>query len=119
VATNLGVVDESTTLGTATGDLEGAVAATILGVGPGPNDTTVFTVQHYFVTTDGDAVFVDEAQATAVMVAPGLFAVVSYPLRITGGTGKFEGATGQIDNIGEVDMNRGVTVFRYTGKLCR
>jgi hypothetical protein len=38
---------------------------------------------------------------------------------LTGGTGKFEGATGQIDNIGEVDMNRGVTVFRYTGKLCR
>jgi hypothetical protein len=119
VATNLGVVDANTTLGTATGDLAGAVAAAILEVAPGPNDTTIFTVQHHFVTERGDAVFVDKAKATAVMVAPGLFAVVSYPVRITGGTGRFEGATGRIDNIGEVDLNRGLTVFRYTGRLCR
>lgn len=119
VATNLGVVDANTTLGTATGDLAGAVAAAILEIAPGPDDTTVFTVQHHFVTERGDNVYVDKAQAKAVMIAPGLFAVLSYLVRITGGTGAFEGATGRIDNIGEVDLNRGQTVFRYTGRLCR
>lgn len=119
VSTNLGVVDANTTLGTATGDLAGAVTATILEVAPGPDNTTVFTVQHHFVTERGDAVFVDKARATAVMVAPGLYAVLSYPVRITGGTGQFKGATGRIENIGEVDLNRGLTIFRYTGQVCR
>lgn len=119
VMTNLGVVDANTTLGSATGDLKGAVAVTILDIQPGDNGTTVFTVQHHFVTETGDALFVDKAQATAAPVAPGLFAVVTYPLRIIGGTGRFKGATGTIDNIGEVDLNSGHTVFRYSGQICR
>ena len=116
--TNLAVVDANTSLGTATGDLEGAVAATILEIAPGENGTTVFTVQHYFVTETGDTIAVDKAQATAVMVAPGLFAIVSYPVTIVGGTGRFAGATGGFDNIGEVDLNTGHTVFRYRGQVC-
>ena len=71
------------------------------------------------VDETGDAVYVDKARATAVAVAPGLFAVVSYPVRITGGTGRLAGASGRIDNIGEVDLDRVLTVFRYTGRLCR
>jgi hypothetical protein len=118
ILTNLAVVDANTTLGTATGDLKGAVAATILEVAPGDNGTTVFTVQHHFVTEAGDTVDVDKAHATAVMVAPGLFAVVSYPVTIVGGTGRFAGATGGFDNIGEVDLNTGRTTFRYRGRLC-
>lgn len=116
--TNLAVVDANTTLGTVTGDLKGAVAATILEVAPGDNGTTVFTVQHHIVTESGDTVDVDKARATAVMVAPGLFAVVSYPVTIVGGTGRFAGATGGFDNIGEVDLNTGHTTFRYQGRLC-
>ena len=116
--TNLAVVDANTTLGTVTGDLKGAVAATILEVAPGDNGTTVFTVQHHIVTESGDTVDVDKARATAVMVAPGLFAVVSYPVTIVGGTGRFAGATGGFDNIGEVDLNTGRTTFRYRGRLC-
>lgn len=42
VMTNLGVVDNSTTLGVVDGDLKGAVAATIKSVTPGPNGTTIF-----------------------------------------------------------------------------
>jgi hypothetical protein len=118
IQTNLGVVDANTTLGTATGDLKGAVAATILSVAPGDAGTTVFMVQHHFVTEAGDTIAVGAAKATAVMVAPGLFAIVSYPIRIVGGTGRFDGATGRLDNIGEVDLNVGHTVFRYTGKVC-
>jgi len=116
--TNLAVVDANTTLGTVTGDLKGAVAATILDIAPGDNGTTVFTVQHHLVAESGDILEVDRARATAVMVAPGLFAVVSYPVTIVGGTGRFAGATGGFDNIGEVDLNAGRTTFRYHGRLC-
>ncbi len=107
VFTNLAVVDANTTLGLATGDLKGAVAATILEVAPGDDGTTVFSVQHYFVTESGDSIAVDVARATATMVSPGLFAVLSYPVKIVGGTGKYEDAIGSLDNIGEVDLNTG------------
>lgn len=118
ILTNLAVVDANTTLGTVTGDLKGAVAATILEIAPGENGSTIFTIQHHFVTEAGDSIVVDKAQATAAMVAPGLFAIVSYPVTITGGTGRFKGATGGFENIGEVDLNTGHTVFRYRGRVC-
>ena len=118
ILTNLAVVDANTSLGTVTGDLEGAVAARILEVVPGENGTTVFTVQHHFVTETGDTIAVDVAHATAAMVAPGLFAIVSYPVTIVGGTGRFHGATGRFENLGEVDLSSGHTVFRYQGRVC-
>lgn len=119
ILTNLGVIDGNTTLGTATGDLKGAVAATILDISPPRSDNTiVFTVQHHFVTDSGDTITVDVAHAVATPVAPGLVAIVSYPITITGGTGRFSGAHGNINNIGEVDLNSGHTIFRYTGEVC-
>jgi len=51
--TNLAVINQATTLGTQTGDLAGAVSAVILSVTPGANGTTVFKVQHHFVTEAG------------------------------------------------------------------
>jgi hypothetical protein len=125
VMTNLAVVDPSTTLGTATGDLAGAVAATILGAVPGANGSTVFTVQHHWVTTAGDTVLTAPAKATAVNVKPTLFAIVSYPIEIVGGTGRFADATGHFDAIGEIDVPNfpssfagGRTIFRYRGQVC-
>ena len=102
VTTNLAVIGDSTTLGTVTGDLRGAVSATILQVSPGASGTTIFTVQHHFVTEAGDTILVKPAQATVTPVTPTLFAVVTYPVEIVGGTGKFTGATGTLNNIGEV-----------------
>jgi hypothetical protein len=81
-------------------------------------------VQHHLVTETGDTITVAPAQATVAPVGPGLFAVVNYPVQITGGTGKFAGATGTFDNIGEVrlpnfpDLTGGTTVFRYSGEVC-
>lgn len=120
VMTNLGVVDQSTTLGIVDGDLKGAVAATILNVVPGPGGTTVFTVQHHFVTQAGDTILVDQATATTKEVVPGsgLFAVLNYPVHIKGGTGRFAGATGDFTNIGAADLGTGRTVFRYSGQVC-
>jgi len=118
VMTNFGAVDQNTTLGIATGDLRGAVAATLLGAPqPGAGGTVVFRIQHHWVTESGDAITVDPAAATTVPLSNTLFAVVSYPVHITGGTGKFAGATGDVTNIGEADLVKG-TVFRYSGQVC-
>jgi hypothetical protein len=118
VMTNLGVVNDSTTLGVVDGDLKGAVAATILNVTQGSNGTVVFTVQHHFVTQSGDTILTDVATATTTVVAPGLYAVLSYPVHITGGTGRFAGVTGDFNNIGAADLSTGRTVFRYSGQVC-
>lgn len=117
ISTNLGVIDANTTLGTATGDLKGALAAVILSVSQLGNNT-LFAVQHHWVTESGETLLIDKTTATTTQVAPGLFAVIDYPLHISGGTGRFTGATGDLHAIGEVDLNVNHTVFRYTGNIC-
>ena len=125
--TNFGAfgADLNTTLGTATGDLRGAVSGTLLGVPqPGSGNTVIFRVQHHWVTETGDALFFDPATATTVPIASGLFAILTYPVHLTGGTGKFAGATGDLTSTGEVNLPNfpnvtgGTTVFRYSGQVC-
>ena len=125
IMTNFGVITPTSTLGTATGDVRGAVSATLLGAPEsGAGNTVIFHVQHHFVTGSGDIIFVDPATATTVPLSPTLYAVLTYPIHISGGTGKFAGATGDITNIGEVrlpnapDTAGGTTVFRYSGQVC-
>src|SRR5437763_321641 len=96
----------------------GVVCVQIVGQSPGMNGTTVLSVHHYWVTEAGDTIFAAPAQLTAFPVAPGLFAVVTYPVSITGGTGKFQGATGHLDLIGEADFNTGEVGLRYSGRIC-
>ena len=124
--TNFGAISQTTTMGTATGDLAGAVAGTLLGAPePGAGNTVIFHVQHHWVTQTGDTLYFDHATATTVPIAPGLFAILSYPIHLVGGTGKFAGATGDLTGtIGEVnlpnlpDVTGGTSVFRYSGKVC-
>jgi hypothetical protein len=118
IITNFGAVDPNTTLGPATGDLRGAVAATLTAPPqPGPNGTVIFHVQHHWVTESGDNIYFDPAVATTAPLSQTRFAVISYPAHIIGGTGKFAGATGDLTNIGEADLQAG-TVFRYSGQVC-
>jgi hypothetical protein len=120
--TDLGAVDSATTMGVATGDLKGAVGATIQSIDSQDNGATlIFTVQHHWVSESGDQIFLDKAVATAVRVGgqqSTLYAVVSYPSHVSGGTGRFAGATGDFNDIGEVDLGTGQSVFRYSGTLC-
>jgi hypothetical protein len=115
--TNLGAVDQATTMGPATGDLRGAVGATIPSTEASGN-TLVLHVQHHWVTDSGDTLDIDPAAATTTQVSPGLYAVVNYPVHLKGGTGKFAGATGDFTNIGEANLATGQIVLRYTGKIC-
>jgi hypothetical protein len=57
------------------------------------------------------------AAANTVLLSQTPFAIVTYPLHLTGGTGRFAGATGDMNAIGEVDLVKG-TVFRYGGQVC-
>lgn len=118
IITNFGAVDANTTLGPATGDLHGAVAASLLTPPqPGPGGTVLFNVQHHWVTESGDNIYFDHAVATTLPLSQTRFAVVSYPVHIVGGTGKFAGATGNLTFWGEADLVAG-TAFRYSGEVC-
>src|SRR5215475_8328974 len=115
--TNLGAVDSATTMGTATGDLRGAVGATITST-EGSGDTLILHVQHHWVTESGDTLDFSPAAATTTQVAPGLYAIVSYPTHLKGGTGAFASATGDFTSIGEANLANGQIVLRYSGKIC-
>jgi hypothetical protein len=120
IITNFGAVDANTTLGPVTGDLRGAVAATLLTAPqPGPNGTVIFHVQHHWVTESGDNIYLDPAVATTVPVqnSQTRFAIITYPSHITGGTGQFAGATGEVNYFGEADLVSG-TALRYSGQVC-
>lgn len=117
IMTNLGAVDANTTMGIATGDLKGAVGATILNMEQSGN-SLVLHVQHHWVTESGDTLDVAPATATTTQVAPGLYAVITYPVHLKGGTGRFAGAKGDFTVIGEADLVSGRLVFRYTGTVC-
>jgi hypothetical protein len=120
--TDLGAVDATTTMGVATGDLKGVVGATILNIdAQNGGAALIFTVQHHWVTESGDLLFFDPAKATVEQVGGAQstrYGVVSYPVHLKGGTGRFAGATGDFTNIGEVDLATGQLVFRYSGTVC-
>jgi hypothetical protein len=125
VMTDFGAIDSTTTMGTATGDLRGAVSGSILGAPQsGPGGTVIFHVQHHWVTESGDQIFFDPATATTMPLGSGLFAVLTYPLHANGGTGKFASVNGgELNTIGEVHCDNaycsaGQTVFRYSGQVC-
>jgi hypothetical protein len=106
-------INENTTLGTATGDLKGAVSATVT---PGAGGS--FQVLHHWVTEAGDVIVFAPATAVASPFAPGVLGVTYDQIRVTGGTGKFDGANGVLTAFGAADLGHGQTVFRYRGQIC-
>jgi len=119
ILTNLGgfgQIDGSpTTMGVATGDLKGALGVQIVSASP---DFTSITVQHHWVTENGEMLNFDQATLHGTFVASGLLAVTEYKIHLSGGTGRFANATGDMSSIGEVDFNTGHAILRYSGKVC-
>jgi hypothetical protein len=115
--TNIGAIAGVTNLGPVSGDLQGSVAATILGQDGQGN----YLVQHYWVTSAGETILLKEAVLKPVATSdPNVVAVLwgNYSSDILGGTGKFANATGKIDYFGIADFKELTLVLRYRGKVC-
>ncbi len=116
--TNIGAIAGVTNLGPASGDLAGSLAATILG----QNSNGTYNVQHYWVTGAGESITFKKAVLTPTYPTndPGIVAVPwgNYRSYISGGTGKFEGATGYLDYFGMADFYKNTLVLRYRGQVC-
>jgi hypothetical protein len=117
-------IDQTHTLGSATGDLKGGLGVNILAPpSAGPNGSIVFHNHHQWVTESGDTLLLEDAYATAFPTmspaAPALLAV-SYldGVIITGGTGRYAAASGRLAVFGAVDMGKQQLTLRYEGQVC-
>ena len=117
-------LDQSHTLGSATGDLRGGLGVNILAPpSAGPNGSLVFHNHHQWVTESGETILFADADATAFPAmspaAPALLAV-SYldGVNLTGGTGRYAGASGKLAIFGAVDLNKQQLILRYEGQVC-
>jgi hypothetical protein len=119
-------ITQDQTAGTATGDLKGALGVKLLGVvsgAVGNGKPVVLKVQHFWVTETGDTIGSQTAEVTAYPGGspsqPMLYSFVyEKGVEITGGTGKFEGATGLLKAWGGIDLGAGQVAGRYSGTIC-
>ena len=122
--TNIGAITEGgMNLGPVFGDLAGAVAAKIISA----NSDGTFTLQHYWVTSQGDTILMKPAVLTptypvsqSIILNKSIVAVPwgNYASDITGGTGKFDGASGTVSYFGMADFSKSTLVLRYAGTVC-
>jgi hypothetical protein len=116
--TNIGAIEGVTNLGPVSGDLQGSIAATIKGQDSQGN----FLVQHYWVTSAGEAIVLKQAVLKPVATSdPNVVAVLwgNYSSDISGGTGKFKNASGRIEYFGIADFKERTLVLRYRGRVCQ
>jgi hypothetical protein len=119
-------IAQDQTAGTATGDLKGALGVKVLAVVSGTignGKPVTLKVQHFWVTESGDTIYSQEAEVTAYPGAspsqPLLYsAVYEKGVKIIGGTGKFESATGSFKAWAAIDLDAGEAVGRYSGAIC-
>jgi hypothetical protein len=108
-------LDATHTEGTSSGDIKGAVGVQILSI-----SGNVYHVQHHWVTESGDTIYVKDAFLTAFPTSDPNRVLADYldGANITGGTGRFDGATGTLFAFGAADLKLGQITLRYTGTVC-
>ena len=113
-------LNSTTTFGSATGDLGGGIGVTVLKLTPGPGGVLTLHNQHHWVTTQGETILAQPADATAYPSGqPGLYAATyADGVVITGGTGRFAHAKGKVFGWGAIDTSKNELVFRYEGTVC-
>jgi hypothetical protein len=101
--------------GITTGDLKGAVGVSVLSI-----SGNTFHVQHHWVTDSGDTIFLADAVLTTYPTPDANRVLADYlnGINITGGTGAFDGAKGQVFAFGAVDLKLGQLTLRYSGTVC-
>jgi hypothetical protein len=115
--TNINAIDDTINLGPVFGDLKGAVAAKIVSV----NSDGTFTLQHYWVTSTGDTVLFKPAVLTPAGTGDANVVAVlwgNYKSEISGGTGAYKDATGELEYFGLADFKELTLVLRYRGQVC-
>ncbi len=115
--TNIGAIAGQTNLGPVFGDLQGSVAASIVGQDSSGN----FLLQHYWVTSSGESIVFKvatliPASTSQQGVVPVLWG--NYSSEISGGTGKYRNARGKLEYFGIADFNENTLVLRYRGRVC-
>ena len=115
--TNVGAIDGIYNLGPVFGDLRGSVAAKIVS----QNSDGTFTLQHYWITDTGDTVnFKPAVLKPAGTGDSNVVAVLwgNYKSEISGGSGMYAGATGELEYFGAADFKQLTLVLRYRGQIC-
>jgi hypothetical protein len=104
-------------LGTVTGGLAGATMATFTA-SPGSGGDLNLVLHHNFVTDSRDSL--GTSDTGTLIPVPGLSNIyrMSVNYTITGGSGRFTGATGNLQNHGEADLNTGLLTLTYIGQVC-
>lgn len=105
-----------TTTGTLSGGLSGTYDFTLNGTAPTPavNNILLFVGSSTITTKKGH--LLNGADAGAIdSVSPGNLVDL---ITITGGTGAFQNATGQIQVSGNFDASKGKGISTYKGKIC-
>jgi hypothetical protein len=101
-------------LASATGDLRGGVVVYIISFSP-------LVAHGNWVTESGDTIYTNASIATTQLIPGSNVAGSIYlqGLEITGGTGRFLGASGHIKILfGAGDLVTGQSVYRYQGTIC-
>lgn len=118
ISTNF--INSTTTFGSANGDLSGGVGVSVLSLTQNPDGTLTFHNQHSWVTTTGETIVTEPADAIGFPTAiPGFYAARYVDgVVVTGGTGRFKNASGKIYAWGAVDTKGNEVVLRYEGSVC-
>lgn len=116
-------LDNTETLGTATGDLSGGLGVSVLGVTPGSGGgPTIYHVHHHWVTTTGDTLLFKDADLSAFPTGVSGVVLAKYlqGVDLIGGTGRYANLLhpANLAVFGAVDLNQGQLTLRYSGTIC-
>jgi hypothetical protein len=114
-------LDQTHTEGASTGDIRGAIGVAVIGQPTsGPNGTTIYHVQHHWVTDSGDTIFLNDAFLTTFPTSDPNRVLGDYlkGVDLIGGTGSFDDAKGTLSFFGADDLKLGQIALRYEGTVC-